>query len=49
MKLVLKFSVPALDSPRGVRQLKGDSSVVLEGSDGLDEIDKFLTDKVRLT
>ncbi|XP_046849566.1 unconventional myosin-IXa-like isoform X3 [Xenia sp. Carnegie-2017] len=48
-KLIKKHSndqlSQALDSPRGVRQLKGDSSVVLEGSDGLDEIDKFLTDK----
>jgi hypothetical protein len=26
--------------------LKGDASVVLEGSDGLEEIDKFLGDKV---
>ncbi|CAB3980876.1 unconventional myosin-IXa-like [Paramuricea clavata] len=31
---------------RGVRQLKGDASVVLEGSDGLEEIDKFLGDKI---
>jgi hypothetical protein len=40
------FLVLEIESPRGARQLKGDTSVVLEGSDGLEEMDKFLGDKV---
>ena len=40
------FLVLEIESPRGARQIKGDTSVVLEGSDGLEEIDKFLGDKV---
>lgn len=40
------FHLLEIESPRSARRLKGDASVVLEGSDGLQEIDKFLGDKV---
>ncbi len=44
--MIKYFLFLEIESPRGARQLKGDTSVVLEGSDGLEEIDKFLGDKV---